>query len=130
MIILDTHIWYWWVNLEHDKLSQSMLTSIDQADEAAISAVSCLEITWLVKKKSLVLPCDLTEWFDFAIEQSGLVSLPVTREIAALSGQLPDHHKDPLDRIIIATAVLNSANLMSVDSKFPLYQELDGYLIN
>ena len=130
MIILDTHIWYWWVNLEHDKLSQSMLASIDQANEAVISAVSCLEITWLVKKKSLVLPCALTEWFDLAIDQSGLICLPVTREIAALSGQLPEHHKDPLDRIIIATAILNSANLMSVDGKFPLYQELDGYLIN
>jgi PIN domain nuclease of toxin-antitoxin system len=45
MIILDTHIWYWWVNLEHEKLSLSMLTSIVHANEAAISAVSCLEIT-------------------------------------------------------------------------------------
>lgn len=130
MIILDTHIWYWWINLEHDKLSKTMLTTIDQANEVGISAVSCLEITWLVKKKSLALPCGLTEWFDYAIEQSDLVSLPVNREIAALSGQLPEHHKDPLDRIIIATAILNSASLMSVDGKFPLYQELNGYLIS
>ncbi len=130
MIILDTHIWYWWINLEHDKLSQTILTTIEQADEVGISAVSCLEITWLVKKKSLVLPCSLNEWLDYATDQSDLISLPVTREIATLSGQLPEHHKDPLDRMIIATAILNSASLISVDGKFPLYQELNGFLIN
>lgn len=130
MIILDTHIWYWWINLEHHKLSQTMLTTIEQGDEVGISAVSCLEITWLVKKGSLVLPCPLTEWLDYATDQSDLISLPVTREIAVLSGQLPEHHKDPLDRIIIATAILNSASLISVDGKFPLYQELNSLLIN
>lgn len=107
-----------------------MLTTIEHADEVGISAVSCLEITWLVKKGSLVLPCALTEWLDYATDQSDLISLPVTREIAALSGQLPEHHKDPLDRIIIATAILNSASLISVDGKFPLYQELNSLLIN
>lgn len=129
MIVLDTHIWYWWINLEHDKLSKKILSTIEQVDEFAISAVSCLEITWLVKKKSLVLPCELSEWFDFAIEGSGLISLPVTREIATLSGQLPEHHKDPLDRIIIATTILHSANLLSLDSKFPLYEELKDHLL-
>ena len=129
MIVLDTHIWYWWINLEHDKLSSNILTVIEQADELAISAVSCLEITWLVKKKSLLLPCALSDWFDYAIDQSGLISLPVTREIAMLSGQLPEHHKDPLDRIIIATTLLHSAKLISVDGKFPLYEELNGCLV-
>jgi PIN domain nuclease of toxin-antitoxin system len=98
MIVLDTHIWYWWINLEHHKLSKKILDSIEQTDMVAISAVSCLEITWLVKKPNLVLPGALSDWFDYAIDKSGLVSLPVTREIATLSGQLPDHHKDPLDR--------------------------------
>jgi PIN domain nuclease of toxin-antitoxin system len=129
MIILDTHIWYWWTNSEHEKLSKTILNTIEEADEVAISAVSCLEITWLVKKQQLTLACELSEWFDFAIEKSGLISVPVSREIATLSGQLPEHHKDPLDRIIIATAILNSANLISVDGKFPLYQELNGLLI-
>lgn len=129
ILLLDTHIWYWWINLEHHKLSTAMLLEIEQADDVAISAVSCLEITWLVKKRSLILPCELAEWFDYAIEQSGLISLPVSREIASLSGQLPEHHKDPLDRIIIATALLSSAKLMSVDRKFPLYKELSNCLI-
>lgn len=129
MIILDTHIWYWWVNLEHHKFSKKMLYLIEKTDTLAISAVSCLEITWLVKKQSLVLPCPIKEWFDYAIDKSDLISLPVTREIATLSGQLPEHHKDPLDRIIIATAISNSAQLMSMDGKFPLYQELEDLLI-
>jgi PIN domain nuclease of toxin-antitoxin system len=47
-----------------------------------------------------------------------------------LSGQLPEHHKDPLDRIIIATTLLHSAELISVDGKFPLYEELKNCLIS
>jgi len=129
MIILDTHIWYWWINLEHHKISQKRLDSIEQADNVAISTVSCLEILWLVKKKTLILPCSVDEWFNYAIEKSNLITVPVSREIAVLSGQLPEHHKDPLDRIIIATAIINNAQLISVDSKFPLYQELNYLLI-
>ncbi len=129
MIILDTHIWYWWINLEHHKISQKRLDSIEQADNVAISTVSCLEILWLVKKKTLILPCSIDKWFNYAIEKSNLITVPVSREIAVLSGQLPEHHKDPLDRIIIATAIINNAQLISVDSKFPLYQELNYLLI-
>jgi len=129
MIILDTHIWYWWINLEHHKISQKRLDSIEQADNVAISTVSCLEILWLVKKKTLILPCSIDKWFNYAIEKSNLITVPVSREIAILSGQLPEHHKDPLDRIIIATAIINNAQLISVDSKFPLYQELNYLLI-
>jgi len=128
MIILDTHIWYWWINLEHHKISQKRLDSIEQADNVAISTVSCLEILWLVKKKTLILPCSIDKWFNYAIEKSNLITVPVSREIAVLSGQLPEHHKDPLDRIIIATAIINNAQLISVDSKFPLYQELNHLL--
>jgi len=43
--------------------------------------------------------------------------------------ELPDHHSDPQDRIIIATALVNNANLMSSDKKFSSYQELGKMLI-
>jgi len=43
--------------------------------------------------------------------------------------QLPPHHRDPHDRLIIATALLENAQLMSLDAQFPAYQELAGRLI-
>ena len=56
--------------------------------------------------------------------------LPVTAQIATKAVHLPEHHKDPQDRIIIATALHYNAKLLSFDCVFASYQELNGYLIN
>jgi PIN domain nuclease of toxin-antitoxin system len=50
--------------------------------------------------------------------------LPITCDISCLVGTLPEHHKDPADRIIIATAICHNLKLMSLDSIFPAYEEL------
>ncbi len=46
------------------------------------------------------------------------------------AAMLPDIHRDPADRIIIATALLNQAQLVSLDSVFPGYEVLNGLLLN
>jgi PIN domain nuclease of toxin-antitoxin system len=55
--------------------------------------------------------------------------LPVSAEIASIAVDLPEHHSDPQDRIIIATALALGCELISADRKFPLYQELVGKLV-
>lgn len=64
-----------------------------------------------------------------ALDESGVQVLPVNREIAILAASLPEHHRDPADRLIIATAILAKAPLLSLDTAFPAYRELDGLLI-
>ena len=49
--------------------------------------------------------------------------------IAGIAVDLPEHHSDPQDRIIIATALSHDAQLMSADGKFPLYKELADRLL-
>ncbi|MEI7866491.1 MAG: type II toxin-antitoxin system VapC family toxin [Candidatus Methylumidiphilus sp.] len=92
MILLDTHIWHWWVNQIPRKLTHATIKLIEESTEVGVSAISCFE------------------------------------GVKAVA--LPEHHKDPQDRIIIATALQYKANLISFDTQFPLYQELDGCLIN
>lgn len=53
----------------------------------------------------------------------------MTAEIARRAVDLPEHHRDPQDRIIIATALQENAQLISFDTAFPIYVELDGRLI-
>ena len=60
---------------------------------------------------------------------SAVTYIPVSRAIAERAVSLPEHHKDPVDRIIIATAVEYQAQLISVDGRFPTYQELAGLLV-
>lgn len=49
MILLDAHIWHWWVNQIPKKLSTSTIALIEESSEVAISAISCMEIAWLVR---------------------------------------------------------------------------------
>ncbi len=129
MIVLDTHIWLWWVNLEYTRLKATWARQIESSTRVGVSAISCFEVAWLDRHKRIVLPCPRDEWFDKALAGSGIELLPVTPEIAGIAVDLPEHHSDPQDRLIIATALAHGANLLSADAKFPQYVELAGKLI-
>ena len=121
MIILDTHIWLWWVNENIDILGQVRNELIQSAEIVAVSAISCFEVAWLDAHRRIVLPCSRTSWFEKALEGSGINLLPITPMIASIAVDLPEHHSDPQDRIIIATTMSYDARLMSADGKFPRY---------
>lgn len=127
-MVLDTHIWHWWVNQIPGKLSKAERYLIESTDELAVSAISCFEMAWLVRHGRIDLDMPFSEWL-YQVEIADLTRfIPVTPQIAATAVALPEHHKDPQDRIIIATALQYQARLMSFDQQFPKYRELDGLL--
>lgn len=128
MLILDTHALYWWVNRTPDKLGQRQIDAIETAESLAVSAMTCWEMTWLVAHERIVLRLSVSDWLD-QIETNGVAIIPVSRAIAECAVSLPEHHKDPVDRIIIATSIAHQAQLVSVDGRFPDYQELAGLLV-
>jgi len=129
MIIMDTHIWLWWVNEDIDLLGQVRNDLIQNEEMVAVSAISCFEVAWLDAHNRIELPCTRTDWFEKALEGSDINLLPITPAIASLAVDLPEHHSDPQDRIIIATSLFHNGRLMSADGKFPHYKELDGRLL-
>lgn len=80
-------------------------------------------------KQRIKLPLPVEQWLKEATTASGVDVLPITCDISYLAGTLPTHHKDPADRIIIATALCHNLKLMSLDSIFPAYQEIAKQLI-
>lgn len=128
MLVLDTHALYWWANQTPGKLAQAQVDAIETADLLAISAMTCWEMAWLVTHGRIAFQLPISEWLN-RIEESGVVIIPVSRTIAELAATLPEHHKDPVDRIVIATAVAHQAQLVSVDERFPEYRELEGLLV-
>jgi PIN domain nuclease of toxin-antitoxin system len=128
MLILDTHALYWWVNRTPDKLGQRRIDAIETAESLAISVMTCWEMAWLVTHGRIVLRLPVSGWLD-QVEENGVVVIPVSRSIAERAVSLPEYHKDPVDRIIIATAIEHQAQLVSVDGRFPEYQELTGLLV-
>ncbi len=130
MLVLDTHIWHWWVNQIPNKLSSDVLDLISETEIVAVSAISCFEMAWLVRHGRIEMDMPFDDWLSEVEMNSNIQILPVTAQIATKAVHLPEHHKDPQDRIIIATALQYNAKLLSFDSVFSSYQELNGYLIN
>lgn len=126
MILLDTHIWIRWLSAP-EGLPATVVTQIEAADVLAISAISCWELGQLVRRQRLALDRGVSEWIDAATAEVVQV-LPVDRQIAELASALPEHHRDPADRLIIATAIRERIELLSLDRVFPLYQP-EGLLL-
>lgn len=123
VIILDTHVWIWWV---HDDPQlplghKSVLKSQEPAG-LGISAISCWEVAKLVEYGRLRLSEPLAWWMEKALSYPGIQVLPLTPEIAIESTQLPQpFHKDPADQIIVATARIYNLGLMTCDIKILTY---------
>jgi len=129
MIVLDTHIWLWWLTLDDKSLKRSRRDAIAGAKSIGGSAISCFEVAWLVHRGRVEVPVALDAWFEAALDGSGVNLLPITPRVAQLAVELPEHHRDPYDRLIIATAIVNDAQLISADGHFPAYEEVAGRLI-
>ena len=129
MMVLDSHVWFWWINQEHHRLIRRILEEIEKTDSIGVSPVSCFELALAYRRGRLVLPIPPAEWFLRALTDSGVELLPLTPDITVRAVELSDIHRDPFDRIIIATAIELNGMLISVDGCFEDYPELKGRLI-
>ena len=125
MIILDTHIWIWWVH-DDPKLSQPAKIAIENNESLTIgiSVMSCWEIAKLVEYNRLTLPCEISEWFEKALSYPAVQLLDLTPQIAITSTQLVNFHHDPADQIITATAKVYDCPLVTMDTKILGYADV------
>ncbi len=126
MILLDTHIWIWWVN-ESDRISPEIVALIESNIENSIGVniISCWEVAKLVEKDRLNLAYPVSEWLDRALNYPGVMLLDLTPQIVVESTQLPGgFHKDPADQLIVATARIYDILLITADAKIVNYQHV------
>jgi PIN domain nuclease of toxin-antitoxin system len=123
MIILDTHIWVWWVHGDERITStQAETIKTNEEDIIGVSAISAWEIAKLVEYSRLELPCVLHEWFNEALGYPGIRLIELTPEIAIESTNLPgEFHRDPADQIIVATARLYDSPVITSDGRILKY---------
>jgi len=123
MIVLDTHIWVWWVHGDaqlSDK--QARLLQENESTGLGVSVISCWEVAKLVERGRLILPCTAADWFDQALAYPGMHLLDLTPLIALESTQLPPgFHRDPADQLIVATARILDAPLLTADRRILNY---------
>lgn len=123
MILLDTHIWYWWAS-ESPRLSEDHRKLIEarRAEGLGLSIISLWEVAKKNRLGKLELDRPLEDWIDAALTFPDLSLLPITREVVLESTSLPGGFKsDPADEIIVATARLLNAPLITADQKLLEY---------
>lgn len=127
MIILDTHIWVWWVHADEelDPNEVQALNEVSATESLGISAISVWEVAKLVERGRLLLPLDVGAWVQNALAYPGVELIPLTPEIAVESTMLPGQfHRDPADQIIVATARTLDAPLYTADGKIRNYEHV------
>ena len=119
-LLLDTHVYLWCVN-DDRRLSKEIRNKIYDATEVYVSSASIWEAAIKIKLKKL--QAQLNQLVH-AITTSGFIELPISAKHAAFVSELPDHHRDPFDRILISQAMTEPLKLLTADSLLEKYSEL------
>ncbi len=133
VLVLDTHALVW-LDEGHPRLGKKALQAINEAlvsDQLGVASISFWEIAMLVRRGRLDIQMELDVW-RMELLQNGLQEIPLQGSTAIRAGQLQAFHGDPADRMIVATALENSATLMTADKKIldwdKLHQRIDASL--
>lgn len=126
-VLLDTHVFVWLMQ-GIERLGDNAKAIIDAAvaqDELYIAAITPWEIALLVSKSRLNLPADVAQWLQESISVSGIKLVPLSLDISVNSTRLPGAlHRDPADRMIVATARQLNALLITEDGLILTYAAL------
>ncbi len=114
-LLLDTQVLIWWD--EGRRLAAGARRAIADADSIYVSAASA----WEVAIKTGLGRLRPVRTVEQAAEESGFLELPVTFRHAARVSELPSHHRDPFDRLLIAQAEVEQLRLVTRDAVFTMY---------
>ncbi len=121
LLLLDTHVWIWTVEGSKDRLSRSAVRTIERASRAGrirVAAISVWEVAMLESRGRLRLARPVDEWVRAALRAPGVHLLPLAPEIAVESTRLPGELPgDPADRMLVASARVAGARLVSCDAR-------------
>jgi PIN domain nuclease of toxin-antitoxin system len=116
-VLLDTHTWAWSL-ISKDRLSPGAVGEIQSAEAVCISAISPYEIGQKVRLGKWPEMADhFVDLLDIA-EKQGALLLPVSPQVTSLASVIDWDHRDPFDRLIGTTALVEGLVLISADTVF------------
>ncbi len=117
-LLLDTHVLLWWLDDNITLLTHAKEAIADGSNMVFVSAVSIWEIRIKHALGKLEIPVNFRE----VLERQAFDMLPITADHAHLIGELPAHHRDPFDRMLIAQALFERFTLVTRDRRFKRYK--------
>ena len=116
-LLLDTHILLWWLD-DNASLSTNVRGAIADTDNVIILSAA---VIWEIRIKQGIGKLKIAPNFYHVIKEQGFEMLAITSDHAYAVGDLPKHHRDPFDRILIAQALLEGFTIVTHDAIFNKY---------
>lgn len=116
-LLIDTHVLLWWLSDDPSLGEKAKAIVADPRNEIVVSAASTWEIAIKQNLGKLTAPLGLAG----IAEEEGFLPLPISLFHGEQAGYLPDHHKDPFDRMLIAQAQSEGLEIVTSDEKFQRY---------
>ncbi len=117
-LLLDTHILLWWLD-DNPLLTDKARDAISDTDNIIIVSAASI---WEIRIKQALGKLEITPDFYDVIKEQGFEMLSITSDHAFAVGDLPAHHRDPFDRIMIAQAKKESLTIVTFDAVFKKYR--------
>ena len=119
-LLLDTQAFLWWVT-DDRRLSKRARTAV-AATPCVVSIASCWEMAIKASIGKLTVPLPVSRFMQEQLEINGFSLLPIALEAAAVVADLPFHHRDPFDRLLVAQAQQHGVAIVSADPVFTKYR--------
>lgn len=116
-LLLDTHAFLWWISDDLQLGDRARDTIADTRNDIYVSAASGWEIAIKKSISKITAPDNL----DAIVEDAGFLHLPITFFHGEQAGNLPQHHKDPFDRMLVAQAQAEGLTIVTRDQHIPMY---------
>lgn len=116
-LLLDTHVFVWWLANVSELADNARMAIANPRNDVFVSAITGWEIAIKRAKGHIAAPDN----FGVLVAERGFTHLPLTFDHAEQAGDLPMHHRDPFDRLLIAQAQAEGLALVTRDARIPLY---------
>jgi PIN domain nuclease of toxin-antitoxin system len=122
-LLLDTHVWLWAVEAPEKLGRRTKALLLNPGNDRFVSAISALEIARLCLDERLIFSVSPKTWIEDSARDLHLQHVDVGYAIALEAYTLPDpFHRDPVDRILVATARTYQATLLTADERILGYR--------
>ena len=119
--LLDTNV-FLWSNGAPEKLNKRATTILSGSSEVYLSAASSWEIAIKFALRALRLPSPPSQFIPDALRMLSIRSLEISHFHSLAAGELPPHHRDPFDRMLVAQACSEEMVLLTADRVFAKYE--------
>lgn len=119
--LLDTHAFLWWISDDRRLSEKARAIIADGHNELFFSAASGWEISIKAGLGRLDIPDNLERFIADQLSRNAIAALPIYLSHALHTRTLPDHHRDPFDRVLVSQAILEKMPLLSADPQIARY---------